>query len=79
MFGWPMLSFWLPKEIQLVNNNKQCEIPLKGTANITLQIKATCLGNGAEEGLKAIVPHISNVHSPFWHLDLGLPTIWVRM
>lgn len=75
-----MISFWLPKEIQLVNRNK-CEIPLKGITPITLEIKATCpeFENGATEGLKVIVPHISNRHSRwFWNNQAELPAIWVR-
>ena len=76
---WPMISFWLPKEIQLVDNERQCEIQLRGTEPISLKIKATCPAAGATEGLKAIVPHISNFHSNFWHLrKVGLPTVWVR-
>lgn len=77
--NWPMISFWLPKEIQLVDNEDQCELELRGTTPILLRIKATCPAAGATEGLKAIVPHISTLHSKFWHLDkVGLPTIWVR-
>ena len=75
-----MISFWLPKEIQLVNRD-QCEIPLKGTTPIKLEIKATCpeFENGATAGLKVIVPHISNRHSRwFWNNQPELPTIWVR-
>lgn len=73
-----MISFWLPKEIQLVNRDK-CEIPLKGIKPITLQIKATCPVTGVTEGLKVIIPHISNKHSQwFWNNQPDLPIIWVR-
>lgn len=76
---WPVISFWLPNEIQLVDNERQCEIQLRGTEPISLRIKATCPAAGATEGLKAIVPHISNLHSTFWdRRKVGLPTIWVR-
>lgn len=72
-----MISFWLPPELQLVNKDK-CEIPLQGTKPITLQLKATCPATGATEGLKAIIPHISNYHSlNYWDPRADLPTIWV--
>ena len=76
---WPMISFWLPKEIQLVNREK-CEIPLKGITPVRLELKATCpeFENGASKGLKVIIPHISNRHSRFWNNQPKLPTIWVR-
>ena len=74
-----MISFWLPKEIQLVNREK-CEIKLKGITPVRLELKATCpeFENGASEGLKVIIPHISNRHSRFWNNQPELPTILVR-
>lgn len=76
---WPKISFWLPKEIQLVNNDEQCEIELRKTESVLLEIKTTCPATGVSEGLKAIVPHISGLHfNSVWTTDVGLPTIWVR-
>jgi len=77
--GWPKISFWLPKEIQLVNRD-MCEVQLQGIKPITLDIKATCpeFETGATEGLKVIVPHISNRHSRwFWNNQPDFPTAWV--
>ena len=73
-----MISFWLPPEIQLVNEAK-CEIELQGTKPITLQLKATCPTTGVTEGVKAIIPHVSNYHSRyFWNpQEADLPAIWV--
>ena len=73
--GWPIVEFWLPKEIQLVDNN-QCNVQLKGTKSVSIAIKATCPDGQVTEGLKAIVPQMK-VHSKFWHPQTGLPTIWV--
>ena len=75
---WPIISFWLPKEIQLVNRD-MCEVQLQGIKPITLEIKATCpeFETGATEGLKVIVPHMSNRHSPFWNNQPDFPTAWV--
>ena len=76
--GWPTISFWLQAEVQLVNRDK-CEIRLERIKPITLQIKATCPETGATEGLKAILPHISNKHSRwFWNNQPDFPTMWVR-
>jgi len=75
--GWPKISFWLPLEIQLVNRD-DCEIQLEGIKPITLQIKATCPDTGATEGLKALLPQISNKHSHwFWNNHPEFPTVWV--
>lgn len=74
---WPKISFWLPFEIQLVDKS-QCDTELRGTQSITLRIKATCPAAGASEGLKAIIPKITNIrHSSLWNPSVGLPTIWV--
>lgn len=73
---WPKISFWLPSEIQLLDQS-QCDIELRGTQNITLRIKATCPAIGAGGGLKAIIPYIANVHSRVWNTRVNLPTIWV--
>lgn len=76
--GWPKISFSLPSEIQLVNRD-DCEIQLEGIKPITLQIKATCPETGTTEGLKALLPHISNKHSRwFWNNEPDFPTVWVR-
>lgn len=72
---WPMVKFWLPKEIQLVDNN-QCKVPLEGTKNVSIAIKATCPDGPVKEGLKAIVLQME-VHSNVWNPKTGLPTIWV--
>ena len=71
-----MISFWLPEEIQLVDETS-CEIELKETSTITLKVKATCPDGGVTEGLKAIVPIISGLHSLTWNPQVQLPTIWV--
>ena len=73
---WPKISFWLPREIQLVDQS-QCDTELRGTQKITLRIKATCPAAGATEGLKAIIPYIANLHSRVWNSKVNLPTIWV--
>lgn len=72
---WPIVEFWLPKEIQLVDNN-QCGVQLEGTKNVSIAIKATCPDGQVTEGLKAIVPQME-LHSTLWHSKTGLPTIWV--
>ncbi|PFX16674.1 Neurogenic locus notch-like protein 2, partial [Stylophora pistillata] len=74
---WPMVSFWLPKEIQLVDQ-KQCGVLLEGTKNVTIAIKAACPDGKVTEGLKAIVPQM-NIHSNVWNPKTGLPTIWVTV
>ena len=77
-FGYPKFYFWLPDEVQLVNQ-QQCEIELKGTTPVTLNIKATCPQNTQiSSGLRAIVPQISHIHDKFW-LNAHLPTVWVRI
>jgi len=77
---WPKISFWLPEEIQLINNDDQCVIELRETESVLVEIKTTCPATGVSEGLKAIVPHISDLHfSNVWRTDVGLPTIWVRV
>ena len=60
-------------------DKSKCEIELDGTKPITLKIKATCPKNTQiTEGLRAIVPQISSVHSKIWNTRrTGLPTIWV--
>lgn len=73
---WPMISFWLPPEIQLLD--EQCEIALKGKTSVTLKIKATCPTTEVTEGLKAITPHISVIHSKTWHPKVYFPTIKVH-
>jgi len=73
---WPKISFWLPREIQLVDQS-QCDIELRGTQKITLRIKPTCLAAGATEGLEAIIPYIASLHSRVWNSKVSLPTIWV--
>ena len=78
IFGYPKFYFWLPDEVQLVNQ-QQCEIELKGTTPVTLNIKATCPQNTQiSSGLRAIVPQISQIHDQFW-LRAHLPTVWVRI
>ena len=78
IFGYPKFYFWLPDEVQLVNQ-QQCEIELKGTTPVTLNIKATCPQNTQiSTGLRAIVPQRSEIHDPFW-LRANLPTVWVRI
>lgn len=72
---WPVVKFWFPKEIQLVDNN-QCGVQLEGTKNVSIAIKATCPDGQVTEGLKAIVPQME-LHSTLWHSKTGLPTIWV--
>ena len=72
-----MVELWLPQEIQLVDQ-RTCEFELDGTNPITLKIKPTCPQNTQiTEGLRAIVPKISSIHSGFWSTRTGLPTIWV--
>ena len=74
IFGY--LKFWLPDEVQLVNQ-QQCEIELKGTTPVILNIKATCPQNTQiPTGRRAIVPQISQIHDTFW-LHAHLPTVWV--
>lgn len=78
---WPKINFYLPKEIVLVNNEDQCKISLQGTKTISLQIRTACPAPGGTQGLKAIVPRISDLHihkSRFWDVSISLPTIWVR-
>ena len=70
-----MVKFWLPKEIQLVDNN-QCKVRLEGTKNVSIAIKATCPDGPVKEGLKAIVLQME-IHSNVWNPRTGLPTIWV--
>ena len=78
IFGYPKFYFWLPDEVQLVNQ-QQCEIELKGTTPVTLNIKATCPQNTQiSSGLRAIVPQRSQIHDQFW-LRAHLPTVWVRI
>ena len=73
----PKISFWIPPEIQLVNRN-QCQITLEGTKSILLEVKPRCPAPKATEGLKAIVPHFSDLHrSHNWSPNSSLPTIWV--
>ena len=73
---WLNITFWLPQEIQLVDQN-QCHTELRGIQNITIQLKASCQGAGVQ-GLKAIIPRIRNLHhSNLWHPEASLPTIWV--
>ena len=56
----------------------KCEIELDGTKPITLKIKPSCPKNTQiTEGLRAIVPQISKIHSSVWNIRTGLPTIWV--
>lgn len=72
---WPMVKFWLPKEIQLVDN-RQCGVQLEGTKNVSIEIKATCPDGKVTEGLRAIVPQME-IHSKLWNPKTGLPSIWV--
>ena len=77
IFGYPKFYFWLPDEVQLVNQ-QQCEIEFRGTTPVTLNIKATCPQNTQiATGLRAIVPQISEIH-PYW-FRAHLPTVWVRI
>ena len=78
IFGYPKFYFWLPDEVQLVNQ-QQCEIELKGTTPVTLNIKATCpQSTQISSGLRAIVPQRSQIHDQFW-FRAHLPTVWVRI
>ena len=75
--GYPKFYFWLPDGVQAVN--RQCQIELKGTTPVTLNIKATCPQNTQiSTGLRAIVPQRLNIHDPFW-FEAHLPTVWVRI
>lgn len=70
----------MPPDVELADNSKSCEIMLQeGTKSVTVKIKAACKQGGVKGGLQAIIPHISQPNSLFWHPSrVGLPTIWVR-
>ena len=72
--GYPKITFHAPKEVDVV---KSCEVELQGTDPVEIKVKAACNQGTTTSGLKAIVPSIFYLNSVFWHVTVGLPTIWV--